>query len=129
MDLPATMLDCRLQFQDDEACQAYRETIRWPNGFVCLRCQGTNASNVASRRLCQCATCRNQVSCNRRDYLSRDADPATEMVPGHLLPLARHKRGISALQLQRALGLGGYQTAWTMLHKLRSAPCIPPVCQ
>jgi len=32
MDLPATMLDCRLQFQDDEACQAYRETIRWPNG-------------------------------------------------------------------------------------------------
>lgn len=35
--------------------------------------------------------------------------------------VARHKQGISALQLQRDLGLGSYQTAWTMLHKLRSA--------
>jgi len=35
--------------------------------------------------------------------------------------LARHKTGISALQFQKDAGLGNYQTAWTMLHKLRSA--------
>ena len=35
--------------------------------------------------------------------------------------VARHKQGISALQLQRDTGVGSYQTAWTMLHKLRSA--------
>jgi len=35
--------------------------------------------------------------------------------------LARHKKGISALQLQRDTGFGSYETAWTMLHKLRSA--------
>jgi transposase-like protein len=34
--------------------------------------------------------------------------------------LARHKKGISALQFQRDTGLGSYQTAWTLLHKLRS---------
>jgi transposase-like protein len=34
--------------------------------------------------------------------------------------LARHKKGISALQFQRDTGLGNYQTAWTLLHKLRS---------
>jgi len=35
--------------------------------------------------------------------------------------VARHKKGISALQLKRDTGLGSYQTAWTMLHKIRSA--------
>ncbi len=31
------------------------------------------------------------------------------------------KRGISALLLQRQLGLQRYETAWMMLHKLRRA--------
>ncbi len=38
--------------------------------------------------------------------------------------LTRHKKGISALQQQRDTGIGSYQTAWTLLHKLRSA--LPP---
>jgi transposase-like protein len=35
--------------------------------------------------------------------------------------VARHKQGISALQLQRDTGIGSYETAWTLLHKVRSA--------
>jgi hypothetical protein len=35
--------------------------------------------------------------------------------------LGRHKKGISALQFQRDTGVGNYQTAWTILHKVRSA--------
>jgi transposase-like protein len=35
--------------------------------------------------------------------------------------LGRHKKGISALQFQRDTGLGSYQTAWALLHKVRSA--------
>jgi transposase-like protein len=35
--------------------------------------------------------------------------------------LARHTKGISALQFQRDTGVGSYQTAWTLLHKLRSS--------
>src|SRR5205085_9051001 len=35
------------------------------------------------------------------------------------------KSGISALGLQRVLGLGGYETAWTWLHKLRRAMVRP----
>lgn len=35
------------------------------------------------------------------------------------------KSGISALGLQRALGLGSYETAWALLHKLRRAAVRP----
>jgi transposase-like protein len=35
------------------------------------------------------------------------------------------KNGISALGLQRVLGLGSYKTAWAMLHKLRLAMARP----
>ena len=35
------------------------------------------------------------------------------------------KNGASALGLQRLLGMGSYETAWTWLHKLRRAMVIP----
>ena len=35
------------------------------------------------------------------------------------------KNGVSALGLQRVLGLGSYKTAWAMLHKLRHAMVRP----
>jgi hypothetical protein len=35
------------------------------------------------------------------------------------------KSGMSALGLQRALGIGGYKTAWCLLHKLRRAMVRP----
>ena len=38
---------------------------------------------------------------------------------------ASDKGGISALSVQRALEIGSYQTAWTMLHRLRSVLVRP----
>jgi len=39
--------------------------------------------------------------------------------------IASQKNGMSALGLQRVLGLGSYKTAWAMLHKLRRAMVLP----
>jgi len=39
--------------------------------------------------------------------------------------LTNQKQGVSALGLQRVLGLGSYQTAWTMLHRFRCAMVRP----
>jgi len=39
--------------------------------------------------------------------------------------VVNQKQGVSALGLQRVLGLGSYQTAWAWLHKLRRAMVLP----
>jgi hypothetical protein len=39
--------------------------------------------------------------------------------------MTNQKYGVSALGLQRLLGFGSYQTAWTMLRKLRTAMVRP----
>ncbi len=39
--------------------------------------------------------------------------------------ITNQKHGVSALGLQRVLGLGSYETAWTMLHRLRRAMVRP----
>lgn len=39
--------------------------------------------------------------------------------------VATHGPGVSAVQLQRQLGLKRHETAWTMLHKLRRAMINP----
>lgn len=39
--------------------------------------------------------------------------------------VATHGPGISALQLQRQLGISRYETAWAILHKLRRAMVAP----
>ena len=119
MQFPATLLEFMEQFPDHDACRRYLEEMRWPNGLVCPRCQGTNASSVASRRLRQCAACRYQVSVTAGSVFHATQTSLQKWFLA-LFFLARHKQGISALQLQRDLGLGSYQTAWTMLHKLRS---------
>jgi hypothetical protein len=51
--------------------------------------------------------------------------PGHAEASGHLVPgmwfVTSQKNGASALGLQRVLGLGGYRTAWSWLHKLRRA--------
>jgi ISXO2-like transposase domain len=39
--------------------------------------------------------------------------------------MTSQKQGISALGVQRVLGLGSYQTAWAMLHRFRVAMVRP----
>jgi transposase-like protein len=39
--------------------------------------------------------------------------------------VTNQKQGVSALGLQRVMGLGSYQTAWTMLHRFRRAMVLP----
>ena len=119
MRFPSTLLEFQSQFPDDDHCWAYLRRARWPRGFLCPRCGGRGSHFLASRRLEQCRVCRYQGSVTAGTVFHGTRVPLRVWFLGVFF-LARHKTGISALQFQRDTGVGSYQTAWALLHKLRS---------
>jgi transposase-like protein len=117
---PKNLREFQRQFATEEACEAYLVTCRWPDGFVCPRCQHRRAYRIARTRRWQCVACRYQVSLTAGTILHNTKTPLTAWFWAAYLAVT-DKRGISALLLQRQLGLRRYETAWMLLHKLRRA--------
>lgn len=122
-DYPRTLLEMERRFSSDDACREYLFHLRWPNGFVCPRCQGRNAWSM-SRGLWLCAACRSQVSVTAGTVFQDSRLPLALWFRA-MWYVTSQKNGASALTIQRILGLGSYQTAWAWLHKLRRAMVRP----
>jgi transposase-like protein/ribosomal protein L37AE/L43A len=122
-DYPRTALELERRFSDEQACRRYLLALRWPDGFACPRCGGRRAWEMG-RGLWLCRTCRRQVSVTAGTIFHRSHEPLTTWFRV-MWQVTSQKNGISALSLQRSLGLGSYQTAWTMLQKLRRAMVRP----
>ena len=75
---------------------------------------------MSEHRRWQCAACRYQVSLTAGTILHNTKTPLTVWFWAAYLTVT-DKRGMSALLLQRQLGLRRYETAWMLLHKLRRA--------
>ena len=120
MEFPKTVLEFQARFPDEESCWEALRRLRWPQGFRCPRCESRESYRIAGRRLEQCRRCRYQASVTAGTILHRTRMPLRIWFWA-IFFVARHKQGISALQLQRDTGLGSYQSAWTLLHKVRSA--------
>ena len=90
------------------------------NGFTCPRCGHGRAYRILRHRRWQCVGCRYQVSLTAGTILHNTRTPLTVWFWAAYL-MVTDKRGISALLLQRQMGLRRYETAWMLLHKLRRA--------
>lgn len=121
---PRTLAEFQTQFATDEACAAYLHQCRWEEGFRCPRCRHATSYVIASRSLEKCAACDYQVSVTAGTVLHRTKMPLRLWFWAAYF-VATHTPGISALQLQRQLGLRRYETAWTLLQKLRRAMLRP----
>jgi len=122
-DFPRTLRQLEQRFSTEEACRGYLSALRWPEGFVCPGCDGRDAWQM-SRGLYLCTACRRQVSVTAGTIFERTHLPLTIWFRG-MWHVTTQKNGVSALGLQRVLGLGSYRTAWAMLHKLRRAMVRP----
>lgn len=122
-DFPKSLLAFERRFANDEACREYLFALRWPDGFACPRCQG-KVGWKTSRGLWLCGACRYHASVTA-GTIFQDSHVSLTVWFRAMWYVTSQKHGTSALGLQRVLGLGSYQTAWALLHKLRRAMVRP----
>ena len=128
----AEAIHTEARFNDEDAARDHLEAIRWPNGPECPHCGGTERNsrlNGESHRagLLFCGDCRQQFTVTVGTVFERSKVALHKWVyASHLM--AASKKGISAKQLERMLGVT-YKTAWFMAHRLREAMNIAPTGQ
>ena len=110
-------------FATDADCLDYLEWLRWPEGFVCPRCAHRVGWRMADERF-RCGACDGRTSVTAGTIFDKTRTPLTVWFMACWL-FATQKDGVSAQSVQRALEIGSYQTAWAMLHRLRSVPVRP----
>lgn len=120
---PRTVMEVERRFSDEASCRAYLFELRWPEDFICPHCGGGSAW-LMTRGLWLCGSCRAQVSVTAGTIFQDSKLPLTVWFRA-MWQVTSQKNGISALGLQRVLGLGSYKTAWSLLHKLRRAMVRP----
>lgn len=112
-------------YHSEDAARAHFEKLRWPEGRTCPHCGVVGESTLLKGKshrpgLYKCKACAQPFTATIGTVYE------DSKVPLHKWLLATHlmcasKKGISALQLQRELGLGSYRTAWFMAHRIREA--------
>jgi transposase-like protein len=109
------------RFNSEIKCREYLERLRWPNGPVCAKCCGKEFARVQGREnILRCTGCQAQLSVTAGTVFNDSHLPLQKWFAAiHFLTQA--KKGVSACQIQRMLGIGGYKTAWYLCHRIRSA--------
>ena len=121
---PRSLGEFQAWFRTDADCLDYLEWLRWPDGFVCPECgQAAGGWRLGDGRL-GCSACGARTSPTAGTIFDRTRTPLTVWFTACWL-FASQKDGISALSLKRLLEIGSYQTAWAMLHRLRSVLVRP----
>jgi transposase-like protein len=123
VEYPRTLGEFDRWFATEESCRQYLVRVRWPAGFRCPRCAADNAW-LTKRGLMHCKGCEHQASITAGTIFHGTRTPLRVWFQARWWVTAQ-KNGASALGLQRILGLGSYETAWTWLHKLRRAMVRP----
>src|SRR4051794_9652387 len=109
-DLPRDLPTFIARFGTDEQCREHLFKARWPEGFRCRACGHDDAYVLARRNIYECAACGQQHSLLTGTIFEQTkTDLAKWFLAIYLVTSS--KGGISAMELQRQMGFGSYQTA------------------
>lgn len=118
-----TLAEFRAAFPTDAACKDYLMAKRWPEGVRCPRCDAPEPYALPSKpHHWQCHRCSKQgyrFSVTVGTIFENTNIPLTVWFEV-IYYMMTSKKGVSALQIQRQMGLGSYRTAWSMCHRIRA---------
>src|SRR5450432_3088675 len=113
-DYPRNLREFDARFGSEEACREYLSQLRWPDGFRCPRC-GCQQSSPVRTVLLRCRDCRHQTSVTA-GTIFQDTRTSLRLWFQAMWWMTSQKNGVSALGLQRVLGLNTYETASRWLN-------------
>lgn len=127
------LLDIYKELNTEEKCLTFLEHMRWPDGVKCLGCNSPKITRITAkgklnkksgkrspdRELYQCNDCRFQFTATTGTVYHDTHLPLAKWFLAIAL-ITESKKGISANQLSRALGVQ-YRTAWYLAHRIRKA--------
>lgn len=109
-------------FTNEAAAIAHMEADRWPTGATCPLCGCDNVLKMGGKTqagMWMCNGCRGKFTVRTGTVFERSHIPLHKwLLATHLM--ASSKKGISAHQLHRMLGIT-YKSAWFMAHRIREA--------
>ena len=113
-----------LIFHDEDKAREHFEKLGWPDGPFCPHCgeaEKVYRLNGKTTRpgLHHCNSCEQAFTITVGSVMESSHLPLTKWALGFHL-MASSKKGVSAKQLQRQLGIG-YRAAWFMAHRIRTA--------
>jgi transposase-like protein len=129
----ASVPEIGMQWVDDDTAREIIAKLRWPNGPRCVQCGSvdgvykvTSAAGSSTRKgLYACRDCRGQFTVTVGTIFEDSHIPLGKWLAAiHLM--ASSKKGVSAHQLHRTLGLT-YKSAWFMAHRIRYAMTQEPL--
>ena len=116
---PLSVLQFQDRFATEEDCVRFLFEKRWPEGWICPKCDNNRCYPIKERGLYECAACRYQASVTAGTILHKTHTSLRKwFLAVYFMTL--DKRGISSVVLEKQLGIS-QKTAWLLLQKLRQA--------
>ncbi len=107
-------------FDSEQACRDHFKAERDKQGVVCKKCSNATHYWKKDKQCYECKKCRFRTSLKSGTIMENSNLPFLVWYRAMFL-MSATKKGFSAKEIQRQLGLKRYEPVWAMIHKLRKA--------
>ncbi len=117
-----TYFEFAKRFPSENAAIDFIVAAKYKDGYVCPKCGCVHKvyHQKYNRRFLYCNNCKSEFSALKGTiFENTHLDLRMWLYAINLVNVSR--KGVSAMQLKRELGMGSYQSAWRMLHQIRTA--------